>query len=129
MKSLIPYLVFPGTCRQALEFYAAAFKGNILSIQTFAQANMQVPPEAQMLIFDSTFQAGGVCFKASDDLPNYPTHAGSNVSMFVAFSDKQEREQIFEQLGQEGDVIFQLDDNFGMLKDRFGVQWMFVMAK
>lgn len=128
MKSLIPYLVFPGTCRQALQFYEAAFNGRILSVQTFAQAKMQVPPEAQMLIFDSTFQAEGVCFKASDDLPNYPTHAGSNVSMFVAFSDKMERQRIFEALEQEGDTIFPLDDNFGMLKDRFGVQWMFVMT-
>lgn len=129
MKSLIPYLVFPGTCRQALAFYAAAFDGQILTMQTFSQAKMQVPVEAQMRIFDSTFQAENVCFKASDDLPTYPTHAGSNMSLFVAFSDDKERQQIFERLGQGGDIIFPLDDNFGMLKDQFGIQWMFVKEK
>jgi len=126
MKSLIPYLVFPGTCRQALEFYVQAFDGKILSMQTFAQASMKVAPEHQMRIFDCTFQAENVVLKASDDLPDHFTHAGSNVSMFVAFSDDDERERVFHFLAQGGDVVFPLDETFGMLRDPFGVQWMFV---
>lgn len=43
MPSLVPYLNFDGTCRQALEFYAAAVNGRIDSIQTFGEAPAEMP--------------------------------------------------------------------------------------
>jgi len=57
MATLIPYLVFSGNCREALEFYATVFKGEIVSIQTFGEAPMEFPDESKDRIFDSEFKA------------------------------------------------------------------------
>ncbi len=126
MKNLIPYLVFSGNCSDALSFYADVFRGEIVSTTTFKDAPMPVPPEVEHRIFDSEFKAEGICFKASDDLPNHQVTAGSNISMFVSFSDKEERKNVFSKLAEGGKVLFPLDDNFGMLKDQFNIQWMLV---
>jgi len=126
MATLIPYLVFSGNCREALEFYAAVFKGEIISIQTFGEAPMEFPEESKDRIFDSQFKAGNIKFKASDDLPpNQTVTKGSNFSLFVYFSDTQFKKEAFNELSKDGHVLFPLDENFGMLRDKYGIQWMF----
>lgn len=129
MANLIPYIAFPGTCRQALEFYATCLQGSISSIRTFGESPIDVPDESQERIFDSEFQAGDIRFKASDDLPSHPVNVGSNISLFVSFDDSQTRQNAFQQLSAGGKVLFPLDENFGMLSDRFDIQWMFVGVK
>ena len=126
MAKMIPYLVFPGTCKEAIEFYAAVIKGSTISMTNYGKAPIDVPPEHENRIFDSELKAGNIHFKASDDLPNYEVQAGNNISLFVSFSDPKERENVFAELAKEGKVLFPLDDNFGMVKDKFGIQWMLV---
>lgn len=123
-KSMIPYIVFSGNCRNALEFYRGVFNGEIVSMITFENSPIPVESENKSRIFDSEFKAGGIRFKASDDLPNHSVNRGTNFSLFVSFSDKLERIGIFNALSQDGQILFPLDDNFGMVKDKFGIQWM-----
>jgi len=130
MATLIPYLVFSGNCKEALEFYATVFKGEIVSIQTFGDAPMDFPETSKNRIFDSEFKAGNIHFKASDDLPPDQTVTkGTNFSLFVYFSDAKFKKEAFQELSKEGTVLFPLDENFGMLKDIYGIQWMFVNEK
>ncbi|MEM6629557.1 MAG: VOC family protein [Bacteroidota bacterium] len=129
MKTLVPSIVFPGTCKQALSYYVQVFGGKVTSFQTFGQASKNIDPTYQDRIFDATFLAENMCFKASDDLPSHPTYAGSNMSLFVAFTDPEERKTIFQALADQGEILFPLDDNYGMLKDAFGIQWIFVLNR
>ncbi len=130
MATLIPYLVFSGNCREALEFYATVFKGEIVSIQTFGDAPIDFPEESKNRIFDSEFKAGNIHFKAPDDSPpNQTVSKGTNFSLFVFFSDTQFKKDAFNELSKEGNVLFPLDENFGMLKDKYGMQWMFTNEK
>lgn len=126
MKTLIPYIAFQGDCREALDFYVSAFNGEVTSIQTFSESPIQVSKEQRNRIFDSEFKADNIHFKASDDLPEHPVRIGTNISLFVSFTDKTERKSIFKILSESGKVLFPLDGNFGMLQDKYGVQWMFV---
>jgi PhnB protein len=126
MKTFIPYIAFPGTCREALNFYAIVLNGEINSLQTFADSPADVPNEHRERIFDSEFYADGIRFKASDDLPEHPIKVGTNISSFVSFMDKSEKESVFKTLSESGKILFPLDDNFGMLQDKYGIQWMFV---
>lgn len=126
-KSLIPYLVFSGNCRNALEFYQKVFSGEIISMITFENSPVQVEMENKNRIFDSEFKADEIHFKASDDLPNHLVNKGTNISLFISFTDISEREEIFRALSQDGQILFQLDKNFGMVKDKFGIQWMFTV--
>ena len=130
MATLIPYLVFSGNCREALEFYATVFNGEIVSIQTFGEAPMEFPDETKNRIFDSEFKVGNIHFKASDDLPpNQTVTKGSNFSLFISFSDTQFKKKAFKELSKDGNILFPLDENFGMLKDKYGMQWMFTNEK
>lgn len=129
MKSLTPYLVFSGNCREAMEFYANVLNGTITSLTTFGTSPIEVPPELNNRIFDCELEAEKIHFKASDDLPNHSVKSGNNFSLFVSFSESKEKENVFNKLSQGGKVLFPLDDNFGMLKDKFGIQWMIVSDK
>ncbi|MDN5202669.1 VOC family protein [Fulvivirgaceae bacterium BMA10] len=124
MNYLIPYLVFPGTCQEAMEFYKESLNGEITLMQSFKDSPIEVSEAFQHRIFNSELKANGIHFKASDDLPDYETKIGSNVSLYAVFSDRQAKEQAFNKLLEGGKVLFPIEDNFGMLRDKYGVQWM-----
>jgi PhnB protein len=124
MAILTPYLVFSGNCKEAMQFYARILNGNITSLTTFGESPIEVPVEFENRIFNLELKAGSIHLKASDDLPNHQVKGGNNISLFVSFSDQKEKENVFAELAHEGKVLFPLDDNFGMLKDKFGIQWM-----
>ncbi|MEO0572706.1 MAG: VOC family protein [Bacteroidota bacterium] len=126
MTNLIPYLVFSGNCKEAMEFYAMTLNGRITSVTTFGESPIDVPLESKDRIFDCTLEAENIRFKASDDLPNHSVKHGSNFSLFLSFSNQDKKKEIFNKLSQGGHILFQLEDGFGMLKDKFGVQWMLV---
>ena len=125
MSSVIPYLVFPGTCKEAMKFYCDVLQGEITSMQTFGSSEMEAPPGFEERIFNSELRASGIQIKASDDLPGFDVNPGNNISLFVVFDDASTKREAFKDLAEGGKVLFPLDDNFGMLSDRYGVQWMF----
>lgn len=126
MEALVPYLVFPGTCKQAMEYYAGIFGGRITVLQTFKESPINVPEALQNRIFNSEVKAGKICIKASDDLPNHQVTVGSNMSLYLVFNNREEHVMVFNSLKAEGKVLFPINDGFAMVKDKFNVQWMLV---
>ena len=124
MMKLNPYLMFSGTCKEALDFYKEQLDGEIVSMQTMADSPLDVPDEHKHRIFNAHFRAGDLFFMASDDEPNNPLVQGGNFALFVTFSEKEEQERRFAGLSQGGKVLFPLENGFGMLADKFGIQWM-----
>lgn len=126
MKQVIPYLMFSGNCREALTFYADCLDGEIVSMQTVGESPLEVPDAMAHRIFDSEFRAQNLRFKASDDMPGHEVAVGSNFALFVTFSDHEEQQQVFNKLADGGQVQFPLENNFGMLVDKYRIQWMLV---
>ena len=126
MKSIIPYIVFQGNCKEAMEFYAKVFQGNITFMYTFENSQVSTAQEYKDRIFNSELKAENIHIKASDDLPNHQITIGTNISLYIVFDSKQEKKEAFKNLSKDGKILFPIDDNFGMLKDKYGVQWMFV---
>ncbi|WP_420629302.1 VOC family protein [Candidatus Leptofilum sp.] len=124
MNLAIPYLMFSGNCHEALQFYESCLDGKITSLRTVAEAPFDVPPGMEERIFDSEFKAGSVHFKASDDMPGNEVTVGSNFALFIGSPDADERQRAFEKLSEDGQVLFPLDNNFGMVTDKFNIQWM-----
>lgn len=124
MKQLKPYLMFPGTCREALTFYKEILNGEIVMMQTFGESPIEVSDENKERIFNSLFRADAVEFMASDDLPGNEVTVGSNFALFVTFSDKAEQKRVFDKLAEGGSVQFPLENDFGMLVDKYRIQWM-----
>lgn len=125
MKQLNPYLIFSGNCKEAMTFYQTCLGGEIALMQTFGESPIEVPPEHQHRIFNTIFKSERILIMASDDLPTHPVNKGSNFALFVNFSDQTEQQDVFAKLSEGGTVLMPLEGNFGMLSDKFGIQWMF----
>jgi PhnB protein len=130
MKQLNVYLNFPGTCRDALNFYREALGGEITSLQTFGESPVEVTDDNRDRVMHAEFRAGDIYFMASDSLPEHgDVRPGSAITLSVNLSDEAEQTAIFERLSNGGQVTMPLEDTFwgarfGMLVDRFGIPWM-----
>lgn len=124
MKKLNPYLIFDGNCREVMNFYKECLSGQINKMQTYGESPIKMPDEASDRIFDSELQADEVIIKASDNMPNAITDVGKNFALFVKFSDGEEQTKVFEALSVGGNITFPLENGFGMVSDKYGIQWM-----
>lgn len=129
MKRVNPYLTFAGNCREAINFYKVALNGEIVSIQTFAEANFKMDPRLANNIVHAEVKAGDIVFYASDGMPEFVNKPGNMVTLSVNLDDLAEQERIFRALSAGGQVTMELNDTFwgarfGMLTDKFGIQWM-----
>ncbi len=134
MKQLRPYLIFSGNCREALTFYKECLDGEITLMQTYDGAPVDFPDDHKQLIFNAEFRADDVCFGASDNMPNDTLAVGRNFALFVEFSEGAEQEKVFAKLADGGNIMMPLADSpggarFGMLTDKFDIQWMLAAAK
>jgi PhnB protein len=133
MKEMITYLNFDGNCRQAMEFYARCLEGE-LSIMAFSEANIDVSREAKDRTIHAKLTKGSAVLMASDTMPGMPFRQGNSFHICLNCESLQELERFFTALGEKGKVTMPLQDtfwgaHFGMVEDRFGVNWMFNFEK
>ncbi len=127
---LNPYLTFPGTCAEALEFYAEVFGGQVEAVQTVADSPMagDMPPEAQSQVMHGRVRIGERLIMASDDLQGtYEAPRGLYIQ--TAFDDVEKASRVFSRLAKNGQVVMPFGPTFwaagfGMCRDRYGVPWM-----
>lgn len=129
MASLLnPYLNFPGTAREAMEFYQGVF-GGTLAVNTMGEYGEQNPDVADKLMHARLETDRGFTLMASDMPPGTTIAAGSNIALSVSGDDADELQGYWTKLSEGGEVTMPLakqvwGDTFGMLTDRFGLQWM-----
>lgn len=132
MKQINTYLTFDGNCREAMSFYEKCLGGQLF-LMPFSQAPCDLPPEAadaKDRIMHACLSNGKAMLMASDTMPGMPFQAGNNFSINIACESQEEAERLFAALGENGKVIMPLQQTFwaarfGMLTDRFGINWMF----
>lgn len=124
---LLPYLFFPGNCREAMEFYKQVLGGE-LWIQTLGEAmGDKVPADRKDKIMHASLENDKIHFMASDGTRDkYET---SFITLSLSGEDEERLRHIFDQLAQGGKTTQGLKkevwgDTFGMVTDKFGVDWM-----
>lgn len=131
-KGIEVYLNFNGNCREAVEFYAKAFKTEEPQIMSFGDAppnpNFTIPEEAKHLVMNASLKICGSRVMFSDTWPGSPFIVGNNVSITVISDDEEYLRNSFEALKEGGKVTMELQETFwskcyGALKDQFGVEW------
>ncbi|HEX3751083.1 MAG TPA: VOC family protein [Streptosporangiaceae bacterium] len=126
-SELNPYLNFNGTARQALEFYQEVLGGE-LTLSTFGELGMAEGADADKVMHGQLKTSAGYVLMGAD----VPSHmeferpAGFAVSLS---GDDDALHGYFDQLATGGTVTMPLakqvwGDEFGMLTDQFGIQWM-----
>jgi PhnB protein len=128
---LTPYLTFNGNCEEALNFYSEVFDGEVKELKRFEGSPMENMAANPNQVMHARFIANGVYFMASDGghgESDGKAHVG--ISMSVDCDDDGQITNLFSKLAEGGQVTMPLSDTFwgakfGMLKDKYGVNWMF----
>jgi PhnB protein len=126
---LNPYLAFKDTARQSIEFYRTVFGGN-LTVQTFKEANASHTPTDDNLVMHAMLETDtGIVLMASDTPSGMEYRPGTNVSISLSGDNEAELRGYWDKLSEGATTTLPLEkapwgDTFGMLTDKFGIQWM-----
>lgn len=128
MLKLNPYILFPGSCRDAMKFYQSILGGD-LKLQTYSEAKIPHSEKEKDKIIHARLESPDIVLMASDDNEKSPVNIGNNVQLSISGDDEKKLTDIFNKLSKDGTVKVPLKkefwgDTFGMLSDKFNVNWM-----
>lgn len=131
MITLAPYLLFDGSCHQAMEFYKSCFGGELTATKgKESPAKDHMPAVQQDKIIYARLRSGNLDISASDWLrPDQTPIRGNTVCLYLSGGTFEELKALFERLSEGAEVTDPLKEQFfgsyGALNDKFGVRWMF----
>ena len=138
MKAVNPYLNFSDNCEEAFEFYKSVFGGEFLTVMRFKDVPAEALDESHQLpaseaekIMHVALPIGQGTILMGSDVPEAMGAVTTGTNFFISISAESEAEatELFNKLSAGGQVSMPLEkafwgDYFGMLTDKFGVQWM-----
>jgi PhnB protein len=124
------YLSFKGTCEAAFKFYEQCLDGRSGAIYRYAGTPLanQVPLDWADKVMHASVTIGGQVLMGGDVAPDrYEDPKGFSLSLQI--KRPADAERIFHELASGGKVLVPLEktfwaSRFGMVIDRFGIQWM-----
>ena len=129
MLQLNPYIHFKDNTRQAMEFYQTVFGGK-LDMSTFGEFHAsEDPSEANKIMHAMLIADNGIVFMASDTPQHMEFKPGNTITMSLSGDDESVLRGYWDKLAQGAQITMPLDkapwgDTFGMLTDKFGIEWM-----
>jgi PhnB protein len=127
-----PYLFFEGRTEEALQFYQQKLGAKVDFLMRYKDNPdpKYNPPNSDEKVMHSSFHIGDTQVMASDgNCAGRPSFQGFALTLNAA--DAAEAKQRFEALADGGEVQMPLNEtffakSFGMVSDRFGVNWMVI---
>jgi PhnB protein len=125
---LNPYLSFNGTARQAMEFYARVFGGQ-LAINTYGEFGATDSPDADRIMHAVLETDAGYTIMAADVPSDQEYQPMAGVSVSLSGDDADILRGYWDKLSAGGTITMPLEkqawgDEFGMCVDQFGISWM-----
>jgi len=127
------YLLFNGTCRDAMTFYATALGGKIDAMMTYGDspAGPHNPPEMANHVIHARLTVGDAVLMASD-APEGSERKGFSVA--IQADTPADVDRYFNALADGGQVTMPpgetfFSKRFGMLTDKFGTPWLINCAQ
>ena len=133
VQSVNPYLNFPGNTLEAFEFYRSVFGGEFPMVLRFRDfpGNMGAPDAAADRIAHIALPIGQNVLMGTDVIGDQVDAftVGNNSYIVLAPDDADEAARLFDGLSAGGRIEMPLQatewaEQYGILVDRFGVQWM-----
>jgi PhnB protein len=133
MKTVTPYLSFPGHTLEAFEFYQSIFGGELHVVRFGDMPEMQAPEQVREKIANVELPLiDGSSLMGSDAVEGFgpPLEVGNNFSIALETDAADEVDTLFGKLSDGGEVTMPVQqtswaERFGMCKDKYGVQWIF----
>lgn len=128
MIGVKPYISFNGNCEEAINFYKDVFDAELLFMQKVGDSPMKEMGPADAVMY-CRLQIGDTQIMASDNMGR-PMTMGNNVTLAVGLDDLEMANGMFDRLAEGGSVTMPIQPTywaagFGMLVDKFGINWMF----
>lgn len=132
--NLNAYLFFDGNCEEAIAFYEATLGANREVFMRYEQSPGPGCPGMHAdfgnKVMHATLRIGESTFMVADDCMGHPSFQGFSLS--VAAGDEAEARRYFDGLGAGGTINMPLGPTFfspcfGMVRDKFGVNWMVIV--
>jgi PhnB protein len=128
MVKLNAYINLKGTAKEALEFYQSIFGGE-LRLSTFKENQMPVKPEEEGWLMHGQLTIGDKDIMVSDSPEFMGTPVLGGFSMSLSGEEADELKGYWAKLSEGGKINQPLEqapwgDTFGMLTDKFGIDWM-----
>lgn len=133
MRNTTPYLHFNGTAEEAMNFYKSVLGGEFTTFQRFKDVPgaEKMPAQDQERFIHIALQVSpNITIMASDTMgPVEELQVGNNFHICLQTDSEVETDKLFERLSKDGRIEMPLNKTFwgayfGMLRDKFGVQWM-----
>lgn len=136
-----PYLNFNGNTEEVFDFYKSIFGGDFPFIMRFNEMPQEandaegctgesIPENDANGIAHISLPIGKTMLMASDVPSNMPqVSAGSNISLCISVDSRADADRIFNALSNGGTIQMPMQDQFwgdyyGMLVDKYQIQWM-----
>lgn len=130
---ITPYMFFDGKAEEAAEFYKAALGAEVEMMLRFGESpepapEGMLPPGSENKIMHMSLKIGESRLYMSDgNCQGQAKFDGSALSLQV--TDTEQAERLFAALSEGGTVQMPMGETFfsprfGMVADRFGVNWM-----
>jgi PhnB protein len=131
MTSLTTYLLFDGSCREAMEFYHSVLGGELsLTKVSESPAKDHMPAFQQDKILNARLQSPGLSISASDWLrPSQTPVRGNTVCLYLSGGGSSAIKELYDKLADGAELTDPFQQQFfgyyGALNDKFGIRWMF----
>lgn len=124
------YLMYNGTCGEAIDFYKDILSGNVTQIQKYGEVPGASTEAYNDKIMHAVMDIGNLKLMFSDANEKSNVTFGNNFSIALDFETDGELRRAFDALSAGGKVTMPVQDTFwgatfGMCEDKFGVNWMF----
>lgn len=133
MAKINPYLNFNGNTEEAFQFYKSVFGGDFVFLQRMKETpdGNKLKQEEQNLIMHIALPIGENILMGSDIVESmgHKLRVGNNTFISVSIDNAEEADRIFNQLSTDGLIDMPLQKTFwnayfGILTDKYGIQWM-----
>lgn len=127
---LYPYLGFNGNAKEAMEFYKSIFGGKLTLVRYKEFPDMPQGDSDRDKIMHALLEADGIRFMAADMPSTVAFQPGNTMSLAISGNGEEALlSGYFTQLAAGGTITMPFEtapwgSKFGMLTDKFGVQWM-----
>jgi PhnB protein len=132
-----PYLNFNGRCQEAIDFYRKALGAEVITCMQYKDCpepqQGMMAPENKDKVMHAALKIGDTTLLASDGRCT-GTSSFQGISLSLHAKSETEANRLFGALSEGGAVQMPLaktffSPGFGMVADRFGVNWMVIAGQ
>lgn len=135
MAHINPYIHFNGNAEEAFTFYQSVFGGEFSSLirfNSFSEPQPHLKDQEANKIMHIALPIGTNTVLMGSDVPEIlgrVNESENRSKIFMSADSKEEADKIFHGLSAGGAIEMPISDSFwgsyfGMLRDKYGIEWM-----